>query len=1099
MAACALCVGVGYLSDPAGIGGLAHYVEHMCFMGTRDFPDENGWSKHISKHGGTTNAETDAETTVYYFDIHPSHLKQTLRRFGSFFSCPLFKWSGSRREVQAIHNEFEQAAQNDDVREWQVLSSLTQPGHPYHRFGWGNQRSLVDEPKQAALDMRSELLHFHERHYSAARMTCVVIGREPLDLLQEWAADAFGPVVDCPTASSAMPPMTPTPPMAPMAPSSLPMLLHVDPLEQRRTMTLYWFVPPQRSAAHLASRPTDFVGHLLGHEGSGSALSELKRRGWATELAAGIFSESDSTSVAALMAVSVELTRSGVVAIDEIVCVVCGYLGLLSREAPPERLYDEMRDVAALSFRFAEREPEMEYARRLALSMQNRHAPEATLSGDCLYGVYQPALVEQVIKEMTPAKLLMVLSIKEAEEEEDTRADDGKPAGPAVAAPPTLPPMPMLQPSKRPQRMGRCVCQPGQRCELAAHRGLNGARSDVQKETWFGSTFQKEEVTAVRQALWQAAFNLTALGAAAEAPAATSVGVALSMAMECDEDEGEKAASAAPTPGELVRSLRLPLPNEFIPTDFTLRHPKPSSSTFASTAPSTGTSATQAASKKSQPPTLLHHAPEHGCLFYQPDRRFYTPKACLWLSVERQHRQLPSVADVLLGTLASEVALEALNEASYAATVAGLGYSLSATLHGFALSAAGFSHKLVALALRVCEALAATLAGPVDAPTYERAKQKLSLSLANAGHVASERAHEARLELIEQPHYTAAAQLEALEALGPSDLDAFLAREWRGADVGGRATATAVETAAEEVAAVETAAARAFTTVVACGNLSATEATGFYHAARAALHLPEYDGEGRTGGGRPGQAQTALDGCVVLPRGPPRCVRVAATNAAETNNAIELYWQLGPYTFELAAHLDLLVHLMYEPLFDQLRTKEQLGYSVACGARDTKKMLGFAITVTSAVASPSKAEARAHRFVGRFLKTLGAMRPATFGANVDAAVANKLRDDVNLADESARIIDEIHSQQFIFDRAEREAAAMRGVTHAALVAWARKVLLKEDARRLSVHAHKGRLPHAPEHEPLPPDASAAGTAREFREVLDVYLRELHPLPMVGSP
>ena len=74
MAACALCVGVGYLADPAHLGGCAHYVEHMAFMGTREYPEENGWSKFLSRHGGDSNAETDAETTVFYFDVHPAHL-----------------------------------------------------------------------------------------------------------------------------------------------------------------------------------------------------------------------------------------------------------------------------------------------------------------------------------------------------------------------------------------------------------------------------------------------------------------------------------------------------------------------------------------------------------------------------------------------------------------------------------------------------------------------------------------------------------------------------------------------------------------------------------------------------------------------------------------------------------------------------------------------------------------------------------------------------------------------------------------------------------------------------------------------------------------
>lgn len=100
MAACALCLGVGSLCDPRELQGLAHYVEHMVFMGTTAHPQENGWGKWLSQHGGQDNGETNSETTTFYFDVHPNHLQPALRRFVGFFVDPLFKWSGSRSEVK---------------------------------------------------------------------------------------------------------------------------------------------------------------------------------------------------------------------------------------------------------------------------------------------------------------------------------------------------------------------------------------------------------------------------------------------------------------------------------------------------------------------------------------------------------------------------------------------------------------------------------------------------------------------------------------------------------------------------------------------------------------------------------------------------------------------------------------------------------------------------------------------------------------------------------------------------------------------------------------------------------------------------------------
>ena len=75
--------------------------------------------------------------------------------------------------------------------------------------------------------------------------------------------------------------------------------------------------------------------------------------------------------------------------------------------------WDELRLVADMSFRFEEADDEVEYARRVALELQERHAPRETLAAEALYTEYAAELVDEVLACMTPAKLILTTSTRQ--------------------------------------------------------------------------------------------------------------------------------------------------------------------------------------------------------------------------------------------------------------------------------------------------------------------------------------------------------------------------------------------------------------------------------------------------------------------------------------------------------------------------------------------------------------------------------------------------------------------------------------------------------------------------------------------------------------
>lgn len=179
------------MSDPDNVPGLAHFCEHMLFLGTQKYPNENDYTIFLNENGGSSNAATYGDCTKYYFDVRPDQLEGALDRFANFFICPLFTESATDREINAVNSEHEKNLALDVWRIRQVNKSLANPKHPYSKFGTGNNKTLVDDPKSQGIIVRDELIKFHKKWYSANIMSLAVFGKESLDDLEEMVVSKF--------------------------------------------------------------------------------------------------------------------------------------------------------------------------------------------------------------------------------------------------------------------------------------------------------------------------------------------------------------------------------------------------------------------------------------------------------------------------------------------------------------------------------------------------------------------------------------------------------------------------------------------------------------------------------------------------------------------------------------------------------------------------------------------------------------------------------------------------------------------------------------------------------------------------------------------
>ncbi|WP_279251185.1 insulinase family protein [Candidatus Seongchinamella marina] len=392
-AAASLDVNVGSGDNPEGRGGLAHFLEHMLFLGTDKYPDAAEYAEFVTEHGGNRNAYTSFEHTNYFFDINATYLPEALDRFAQFFIAPRFDAQYVDREKNAVEAEYQMGLKSDGRRALDVLQEVMNPEHPFSQFLVGSLESLADRPGSA---IRDELLSFYDKYYSANMMRLVVLGSESLDELEDLVQPLFSPV---PNKS-----FQHAPNAAPMfADGVLPMEVEVKPQATLRQLKVSFPIADYRS--EYKAKPLSYLGNLVGHEGEGSLLSQLKAEGLAEGLGAGL---GLAWRGGALFSISVSLTEEGVVNQQRVLQLLFSYLEMLREQGPKEWLYDEQAQLAQLAFRFQEKGSPMGYVSAISGGMHT-YDPIDVLQGGYLMSDYQAPMLEELLGNMVPVNALVEL------------------------------------------------------------------------------------------------------------------------------------------------------------------------------------------------------------------------------------------------------------------------------------------------------------------------------------------------------------------------------------------------------------------------------------------------------------------------------------------------------------------------------------------------------------------------------------------------------------------------------------------------------------------------------------------------------------------
>jgi insulysin len=443
----------------------------------------------------------------------------------------------------------------------------------------------------------------------------------------------------------------------------------------------------------------------------------------------------------------------------------------------------------------------------------------------------------------------------------------------------------------------------------------------------------------------------------------------------------------------------MPHKNEFVPTRLSVE--------------------TKEVAEPAKTPKLIRHD-DRVRLWFKKDDRFWVPKGTVHVTL-RNPLVWATPANLIKTKLYCELVRDSLDEYSYDAELAGLDYHLAANILGLDISVGGYNDKMSVLLEKVLNTMRGLV---VNQDRFNIIKERLTRAFRNAEYQQPfYQVGDYTRYLLSERSWVNEQYIEELEHIQAEDVINFFPQLLE---------QTHIE-------------------VLAHGNLYKEDALRMTDMIEKTL-------EGRA---LP-PSQWYLRRNMVIPSGSNYVYPRTLKDPANVNHCIEYYLYIGFFSDDsLRAKLQLFSQLTDEPAFDQLRSKEQLGYVVWSGSRYNATTMGYRVIIQSE-RTAQYLESRIEAFLREFGTTLENMPEDEFEGHKRSVINKRLEKLKNLGSETSRYWSHVGSEYFDFLQHETDAANVRLLSKADLIAFYKQFIEPSSTTRakLAIHlnAQSGAIP-----------------------------------------
>lgn len=326
--------------------GLAHFTEHMLFLGSKKYPEPTQFVDYVSQYNGKFNGYTTLDRTAFYFKIHKDYFEKSLDIFSQFFIQPLFDSKYINKEVNSVNSEFERNCQQDSRKKEAIIKRISNPNSLMFKFRTGNTKTLLNYSKENNIDLKKRVEEYYVKFFNPKNMGIIIMGSKKINEYVDLSEKYFGTIKEkIPETynlnkNEFMKINWELPNQPAFEIFNIRKLVFFETVNEHKEIEITFIVPDL--IAQLPNNPALYFKTLINYQGQGSLLDTLRINGFISSLRSQAkFFYKGLTG----FKITGYITDIGIKNVDKILLIINAYINFLKKQALKPELYKNVKEA----------------------------------------------------------------------------------------------------------------------------------------------------------------------------------------------------------------------------------------------------------------------------------------------------------------------------------------------------------------------------------------------------------------------------------------------------------------------------------------------------------------------------------------------------------------------------------------------------------------------------------------------------------------------------------------------------------------------------------------------------------------------------------